>query len=141
MPGFSAFQKFSIKRIIGQSERYVHPGAEAWFNGVGVEIVAINETIQLLCFPGVHLAHGLNTALLFQPLEHQPGQVPGIGRRGVVHGAVIGDDLIVHHGRRLFPGLTQEILTDNYHHQARGADVLLGAGIDQTEFADIQRPG
>src|SRR5690606_33008528 len=61
--------------------------------------------------------------------------------RGVVHGAVIGGHLVVQHGRAAGAGAAEQVLADDDHHQAAGADVLLRTGVDQAEAGYIQRTG
>src|SRR5690606_2317461 len=80
---------------------------------------------------------GLDAALLLEPLENQPGQVPGEGCRGVVHRAVVGGDLVVEHGRATGTGATQQVFAHDHHHQAARADVLLRTRIDQAVFRHI----
>ncbi len=87
----------------------------------------------------VKLGHGFDTALRFQPLEHQSGQIPGEARWGVEHGAVVCCHLVIKHGRTTAAGTAEHVITYNHHHQTAGADILLCTGIDHAELADINR--
>src|SRR5690606_16683521 len=68
-------------------------------------------------------------------------QVPGVGGRCVVHGAVVGGGLVVEHGRADGAGAADQVLADDGHHQTGRADVLLGAGIDHAELRHVHRTG
>ncbi len=77
--------------------------------------------------------------LALDPLEHQAGQVDGVGRRGVVHGLVVGHDFVVKGGGRDRQGMAQQIFTNDDQRQACRPDVFLGTGVSQAHARPIDR--
>ena len=49
--------------------------------------------------------------------------------------------LVVEHGGGEILSVADEVLADNHHRQAGGAHVLLGAGVQQAELADVDGLG
>ena len=104
---------------------------------VAVKIAGIHIVVQQLGLGLVALAHGVQTTLALQPLEHQTGQIPAVGWRRVKHGVGLGHGRIVHDGRGMRARLLEQVFTHYHYRQTGRADVFLGAGIDKAEFADI----
>lgn len=134
-----AFQERLVETLVGQAERHVHPGAGARLDRVGVEVAGIDGLVQQVLLGAVALLHRGHPALLLQPFEDQAGQVPGVSRRGVVHGTVVRGDLVVEHGRTDAAGAAEQVFANDHHHQAGRADVLLRPGIDQAEAGHVER--
>src|SRR5690606_41961163 len=78
--GIGAGQEGLIQTLVGQTERHIHPGTRILRNRVGVEIAGIDKAVEQLLLRPVTLLHGLDAALLLQPLEDQPREAPGEGR-------------------------------------------------------------
>ncbi len=130
-------QEWLVETVVSQAERHIHPRAIRLVDRVAVQAAGVNEVVQRALLHFVELADSFNTTLLFQPLEYQTGQVPGQGRRGVVHRAVIGRDLVVEHGRAQGTGMTQQVFANDVHDNAARADVFLRAGVDHAEARNI----
>jgi hypothetical protein len=84
--------------------------------------------------------HGGQAAARLDPVEHQPGDVDRVGRRGVQHRVVVGLLLVVESRGCAGQRLAEQVLADDHDRQPGGSDVLLRAAIDQPIPCDIDRP-
>jgi len=135
-----AGQERLVQTLIGQTERNVHPRTRIDGDRVGVEIAGIDGTVEHVLLGAVALLHRLDAALLLQPLEDQPREIPGKGCRRVVHRAVIRRDLVVEHGRASGTRMAEQVFTNDDDHQPGWPDVLLRSGVDQAELRDVDGP-
>ena len=124
---------------LGQRERHVHPRTGVFRHRALVELRSLDEAVEPLGLGTIARLHGLEAALLLEPLEHQAGEVPAEGRRRVEHGAFIGHGLEVPHRRRAWARLADQVVAHDHDADARRADVLLRAGVDEAELRDVQR--
>ena len=76
-------------------------------------------------------------ALRVDPIEHQPGEVPGEGGRRAGKRFSFGVNLVVEHAGSPRSCSAQQILAHDDHGETGDAHVLLGAGIDDAELRDI----
>ena len=88
-----------------------------------------------------HGVHGLKTALLLYPLEHEAQHVDVIARGCVIHGVFADHGLIGHH-KGSYGLLTsgKRFVNDNKGYTG-GSQIFLGTGENNSEFAYIQRLG
>ena len=106
------------------------------------QLALVEEVIENLRLLLVALLHNLQTAHLFQPLEHLAADIDAVCGRCVVQGIVVRMDLISEHGggaRKHILG--NQILTDNHDNDTCRPDVLLNAAVDHTVLRDIDRLG
>ena len=122
---------------LGERERHVHPGTRIRRHRALVEAAAFDEAVELFGLGAVALFHRLQAALLLEPLEHEAREVPAEGRRRVEHGAFVGHGLEVPHGRRAGARLADEVVAHDHDADARRADVLLRAGVDEAELRHV----
>mmetsp|Transcript_889 Transcript_889/g.1216 ORF Transcript_889/g.1216 Transcript_889/m.1216 type:complete len:437 (-) Transcript_889:85-1395(-) len=129
-------------RLGGDSEGNVHEGADSRVNGAIVEAVAsgdgIVENSSLLL---VDLLDGFEATEGKELLEDKTTHVDGPAGGGVVHGIVVGVDLIVQHGRGARASLADKVLADDSNSETSGANVLLGTGVDKTVLGNINGLG
>ncbi len=130
-------QKRGIPGRVRQRKGYVHAGTAGRVDRAPVETGCIDGTVQEVRLALVDLAHGLQPALLLEPLEHQPGQIPGVGGRRVVHGAGIRVDLVVEHRGRPGKDLPHQVLSHDHHGETGGSDVLLRTRVDHAVARDV----
>ena len=128
--GLGLLQEGLVQGRIGQGEGHVHPRPALGVHRVVVEVRGVDGGIELARLALVDLGHLPQPATALEPLEHQPGQVPGIGGRGVVHGAGLGVHRVVQHGGHAGQGPAHQVLAYDDHGQAGGPDVLLRPGVD-----------
>ena len=134
---FGAGEEGVVQGGIGQGEGDIHPGTRRRVHWVGVEGGAVDGLVEQFGLALVDDRHGVQATHVLEPFEDQARQVPGIGGRCVVHGLVIGVDLVVEHGRGAGDGLAEQVVSNDDDGQAGGADVLLGSGIDDSEAGDL----
>ena len=129
---------FGVQILVAGDEGDVHQGADFLVHGALEELGGIQEVVHHLGLLLVDLVHGLQAADLLQVLEHLAAAVDGPAVGGVVHGAVVGVDLVVHiggdRGGQIVP---DQVLPDDDHHHAGGAHVLLDAGVDEAVVGDV----
>ena len=135
--GLGVGQEAVVQFGLGQGEGDVHPGPRLRVHRVGVEAGGVDGLVEQFRLALVDHRHGVEPAHVLEPLEDQARQVPGIGGRGVVHGPLLGVDLVVEHGRGPGDRLADEVLADYDQGQAGGAYVLLGPGIDEPVAGDL----
>jgi phosphoserine aminotransferase len=70
------------------------------------------------------------------PLKHATRDVPGVGRRRVEHRTVCRHRLPVENGRHVRACTTEQVFANDHDDETRWSDVLLRAGVDDTEAAD-----
>ena len=80
-----------LERGLREREGDVHPGARVLRDAIAVERGAVDRGVQRLGLGAVALAHGGETALLLQPFEDQPRQVPGERRRRIEQRPLVGN--------------------------------------------------
>src|SRR5882672_129098 len=136
---FGAFQKLAVEFRIRQGERDVHARAVALAHGILEEGARVEEVVEQFRLFDVFLFDRLEPALLFQPLEHEARDVPGVARGRVRHGVGLGLHFVVEDGGRALHGAAEEVFPDDDDDEARGAGVLLRPGVDQAELRDVER--
>ncbi|MNS78805.1 hypothetical protein D3C72_1124360 [compost metagenome] len=104
-----------------------------------VEVRAVDGRVQQFGLGLIAFVHLYQAALLFQPFEHQAGQVPGKGRRRVEHGIVFGQHGVIEDGRDFATRFAQQIFTYDHQGQAGRPNVFLRTGVNYAETADVQR--
>ena len=98
----------------------------------------VKEVVEDLCLVEVALVHLLKPADALEVLEHLAAAVDRPAVRRVVHGAVLGVGVVAHvDGHLGVEVLADEVLADDDHHHARGADVLLHARVNEAVVADV----
>ena len=140
--GGGFLHKFLLQLLGGQPEGHVHVGAI--FSHGGAAVVAartVDGGVQMRGLVGVYLGQGSQATLLIDPARDQHDQVDGEARRRVVHRAFSGVGLVAEDGRYFFRRALQQVLADGHQGHPGRAHVLLRAGIDQPELAEVQRTG
>ena len=138
--GLGAGQEVGVAGGVGQGEGHVHPGPRALLNRVGVEVGGVDEAVEELGLGAVALGHRLQAAAVLDPVADEPQQVDGEGGGRVEHGVGVGHLLVVQDGGSHRAGVPQQVLAHDDDGQARGAHVLLGAGVDEAVTADVDGP-
>ena len=77
---------------------------------------------------------------LFSHLNTRPAMYQRKGRRRVQHRAVLRHRLEIHERGRAGTRLAEQIVAHDHEREACRADVLLRAGVDQTELRHVDRP-
>ena len=121
----------------GQAEGEVLGRARAGPGVAGVEVRRVDDAVDaggLLLAEGLHRFHA---ALVPGPFQHQlvHPDVEDIGRAG--HGAGLGQHPVAQLPRDLGQGLLQQVVADDDHRLARGAQVLLEPGVEHAELGRV----
>src|SRR5437879_5289861 len=81
------------------------------------ERARVEEIVEEFRLGDVFLFNPGKAAQRFQPLEHEAGDVPGVGRRGVRHRAAFGVHFVVEHRGRMGYGGTEQVFA--YDHDGQ----------------------
>ena len=120
----------------------VHGAAVAVLHRIIEEVLTIEVVVQDLGLSLVDLLHiGKAADVVFQILEHQTGHVDAPAGRRIVHAVLGQQGGVVHHGRYIVGGVTQQVVPDDGDGHAGGGDVLLDAEIDAAVLGDIHGLG
>ena len=95
---------------IAQRERNVHQRTVILRHRRVIELGLVEIIVKQCGLGAVDLLHRGHTALLFQPLEHQPCDINAIGRRRIRHRIVFRLNLVIEYGGRDWQGLAQQII-------------------------------
>ena len=125
-----------LVRVAGD-KGHVHEGAVARAHRVVEERALVQVVVEDLRLLHVALFHLCNAALLQQVVERQPRHVDAVGRRRVVHAALVGHDFVVQHRGRDVQRVAEQVVPDDDDGHARRADVLLRAGKGDAELGDV----
>ena len=132
-------QERVIARRVLQEERNVHAGAAIGGDPVFVQAGLVDRLVQQAGLGDVARLHGGNSTLAFEPAKYQAGDVDGIGRRRVVHRAVVGHGLVVECAGADRQRVAEQVFTDHHDCQAGGAEVLLRACERQAQARPVHR--
>jgi len=124
----------------GEAEGDVHDGAGFPCGVAAVEVGGVNHVVNLLRLLDVLPVHPFEAPLLFHPLAHQVEDVDAPGVRRVVERAVLGVRAVVEHRRQSLPPLCQKVFADDDDGDARGAEVLLRARVDERVLRHVNGP-
>ena len=104
-----------------------------------VAVRSVDDAIEQVCLLLVALRHLRQAALCENPVCDFADHVDVEGWRRVVERVLLEECRILEHRRQRFGALLEErFLCDDERHAGR-AEVLLDAGIDEVEFAEINR--
>src|SRR6185436_7735488 len=120
-----ALEERLVELGVLQRERHVHARAVFLRHRVVEEPALVEVVVQQLRLLDIDLLDGGEAAELLQPLEHQPGDVHRVARRRVEHRVGIGLRLVVHHARRAFRDLPDQVVAHDDEGQPGRAGVLL----------------
>ena len=129
-----------VEICIAQRERNVHQRTVILRHRRVIELGLVEIIVKQSGLGAVDLLHRGHTALLFQPLEHQPCDINAVGRRRVRHRIVFRLHLVVKYGGRDRQGLAQQIIAHDDDGHAGRSDILLRAGVNQAVTRHIHRP-
>ena len=102
--------------------------------------VPVNAAVEQLALGEVVLLDRRKAADRLVVRQHVAQDVDREARWGVVERVLVGVDLVLEHAGELVGAGRQEIVADDGDDQARRPQVLLGAGVDQPERLDVERP-
>ena len=139
--GFRLGQELLVQGLVFQLERHVHAGAAGRVHLVAVEAGVVEVAVEEVGLRLVARLHRLQPALFFEPLEHQAGQIPGVGGGSVEHGVVLGGELVVKDRGHVGSRLVQQVVPHYGDGQTRRAYVLLGTGVEDAEAAHVDGTG
>jgi hypothetical protein len=131
---FGSRQKRVVECLVAQEERHIHARAAVCSHAVLVQAGGVEGAVQQLGLGNIALLDGFDAALALEPLEDQPGHVDGVGRRRVVHGAVLRDQLVVEGAGAVRHGVAQQVVTHHHDGQPGRAQVLLGTAEGQAHL-------
>lgn len=110
--------------------------------GVGlVEVLAVEEVVDDGGLLLVALLHGLEAALGEDPLEDLAHQIDAEGVGGVEAALGLGVVFVLDHLGQGAGAEFEDVLAGDEQGDAGGAEVLLGAGVDQAVLGDIDGAG
>ena len=128
--------------FVAGDERDVHERAVLLAHGAAEELARIEEVVEQRGLLLVALLHGLEAALVFQPLEHLAADVDAVGGRRVVERVRVGLRLPLQHGGRALQHVVRDkVLADDGDDHAGRADVLLRATVHDAVLGDVHRLG
>ena len=133
------FEEGRIERLVGELERDVHPGAASRRDPVRIEARSVYRPVEAARLALVARGHGREAALPLDPFEHQGGDVPRERARGVGHGPGRGLRGVADDGGGEGVGPIEQVLAHDDDREARHAQVLLRAGVDEPEASHVDR--
>ena len=98
---------------------------------------AVDDVIEKCRFFRVCFTHGRKPAVLFDPADGQPDEVDGKDGRRVIEGVVFEEGGVAQHGRQFCGAFFKQRFFGDVEDDARGAEVLLYACIDEVIAAEI----
>src|SRR5579883_563834 len=132
--------ELGFERLGREAEHDVHHAAARALDGAAVEAGAgvdgAVEELRLLLVPALDLREAAD---LLDPREHVADEVDAERRGRVVERLVLGVDAVLEDLREVLAAALEELVPGDADDDAARADVLLGAGIDEREGADVER--
>ena len=131
------FHEPLLNGLVRQAEGYVHVGT-VLRQGMAAEkfgrIYGLVQRCGLLVVPPFRR---FQSALLNEPLDHQPQDVHRKHRRGVVSRFALGVGVVVQHSRKVRRASLQQVVPHHNQGDSRRAQVLLRPGVDQPVTAEV----
>ena len=128
-----------LERLGGEPEDHVHHRPALPLDRGSVEgRVRVDGAVEARRLLAIESLHGRQAAEPLQPGEHVADHVDAEGGRRVVERLVLGVGPELEDLGDVLPTLLDELLRHDGDHDARGADVLLGAGVDDAEPRHVE---
>ena len=134
--GFGDEQRFQFFGVHAEGD--IHQRTIFRNNCAFIEAVGgIDGIVDIL---GFHLVIGGylgQSAHILDPFEYQTDHIDGPAGRCVVHGAVLGMDIVIEHGGQTAGCCGQEVLFHDHDYGTGRPDVLLSARVNHGVFLDL----
>ncbi len=134
------FVEFILEMFVtfGHYKAYIHKGTvffagnSTFEQGIGVDFF-----VQQGCLLFIHLMYDFDAAEFFVPEQGLQGCVNGHHRRSIEHGFIFDMGFIVEDGRNGTTHFIEHAFAYNYQSDARGSQVFLCSGKNQSVRAEI----